>query len=89
MISTIRPICIENELRHSYLNYALSVILSRALPVRDVYFPKSFFQDIKSLGFYSINSSFSNTYNFLYQVSVMVQTSALMWARLSHFNSRL
>lgn len=87
MISTIRSIFIENELR--YLDYALSVIVSRALPVRKVYFQKSFFQDIKSLGFYSIPFSFSNIYNFLYQVSAMIQTSALMWARLSHFNSRL
>ncbi|MEE9202608.1 MAG: DNA gyrase subunit A [Dehalococcoidia bacterium] len=35
-IGTIRPIRIEEELRHSYMDYAMSVIVSRALPdVRD------------------------------------------------------
>lgn len=35
-VSEIRPIAIEDELKHSYLDYAMSVIVSRALPdVRD------------------------------------------------------
>ncbi|MDP6782648.1 MAG: DNA gyrase subunit A, partial [Dehalococcoidia bacterium] len=35
-IGTIKPIPIEEELRHSYLDYAMSVIVARALPdVRD------------------------------------------------------
>src|SRR5262245_33161307 len=35
-IGTIRPIKIEDEMRESYLEYAMSVIVSRALPdVRD------------------------------------------------------
>ncbi|MDM1485384.1 DNA gyrase subunit A [Acinetobacter towneri] len=35
-VSEIRPIAIEVELKHSYLDYAMSVIVSRALPdVRD------------------------------------------------------
>jgi DNA gyrase subunit A len=35
-VSEIRPIAIEDELKNSYLNYAMSVIVSRALPdVRD------------------------------------------------------
>ncbi len=35
-VSDIRPIAIEDELRQSYLDYAMSVIVSRALPdVRD------------------------------------------------------
>ena len=35
-IGTIKPILIEEELRHSYLDYAMSVIVARALPdVRD------------------------------------------------------
>jgi DNA gyrase subunit A len=35
-VGTIRPIRIEEELRHSYMDYAMSVIVSRALPdVRD------------------------------------------------------
>ena len=34
--SNIRPVQIENEMRTSYLDYAMSVIVSRALPdVRD------------------------------------------------------
>ena len=31
-VSEIRPIAIEDELKHSYLDYAMSVIVSRALP---------------------------------------------------------
>ena len=35
-VSEIRPIAIEDELKNSYLDYAMSVIVSRALPdVRD------------------------------------------------------
>ncbi|TCM67292.1 DNA gyrase subunit A [Acinetobacter calcoaceticus] len=35
-VSETRPIAIEDELKHSYLDYAMSVIVSRALPdVRD------------------------------------------------------
>ncbi|MDM1721131.1 DNA gyrase subunit A [Acinetobacter towneri] len=35
-VSEIKPIAIEDELKHSYLDYAMSVIVSRALPdVRD------------------------------------------------------
>ncbi len=35
-VSEIRPIAIEDELKSSYLDYAMSVIVSRALPdVRD------------------------------------------------------
>ena len=35
-IGTVRPITIEDEMRSSYLDYAMSVIVSRALPdVRD------------------------------------------------------
>lgn len=35
-VSEIRPIAIEDELKQSYLDYAMSVIVSRALPdVRD------------------------------------------------------
>ena len=35
-VSEILPIAIEDELKHSYLDYAMSVIVSRALPdVRD------------------------------------------------------
>lgn len=39
-VSEIRPIAIEDELKHSYLDYAMSVIVSRALPdVRDGFKP--------------------------------------------------
>ena len=35
-LSEIKPIAIEDELKSSYLDYAMSVIVSRALPdVRD------------------------------------------------------
>ena len=35
-LGTVRPIGIEDEMRSSYLDYAMSVIVSRALPdVRD------------------------------------------------------
>ena len=35
-IGTVRPVNIEDEMRNSYLDYAMSVIVSRALPdVRD------------------------------------------------------
>lgn len=35
-IGTVRPVKIEDEMRNSYLDYAMSVIVSRALPdVRD------------------------------------------------------
>src|SRR4030042_522530 len=35
-IGTVRPILIEEEMKSSYLDYAMSVIVSRALPdVRD------------------------------------------------------
>ena len=35
-IGTVKPILIEEEMKSSYLDYAMSVIVSRALPdVRD------------------------------------------------------
>jgi len=35
-IGTVRPVAIEEELKSSYLDYAMSVIISRAIPdVRD------------------------------------------------------
>lgn len=89
MMISSAPIRIEDELANSYLDYAMSVIVSRALPSCAIYFSKSFFQDIKSLNFYFIPYCFSVIYSFLYQVSVVIQTSALMWASLSHFKSRL
>src|SRR6266851_9201720 len=38
--SNVQPINIEDEMRHSYLDYAMSVIIGRALPdVRDGFKP--------------------------------------------------
>lgn len=86
----VSPIRIEDELRHSYLDYAMSVIIDRALSfVCRSYVQEPLFKDFKSLTIYSFNYYFSIAYISLHQVSVVMQTSALMWASLSHFNSRL
>ena len=65
-MSSIRPIAIEDELKNSYLDYAMSVIVSRALPdVRDGLKP------VHRRVLYAMNE-LGNDYNKAYKKSARV-----------------